>query len=73
MIKYLLNILVVFLMLSSFCFAKNDDNGLQKEYGTDLTKAPFFLRFNFYNEYKKDWEESSYAERKDFMTSTKKI
>jgi hypothetical protein len=69
MIKYLLNILVIFLMLSSFGFAKNDDVDLQKEYGPDLNKAPFFLRFNFYREYKKDWKDSFYPERRDFLTA----
>jgi len=67
MIKYLLSIIVVFLMLSTFCFADGGSVDLQKEYGSDLTKAPFFLRFNFYNEYKKDWSESNYAERKSFI------
>ena len=68
MIKYLLNFLFVFLMLSSFSFAKDDDSKLQKEFGPDLSHAPFFLRFAFSKEFNKDWGKSDYSERKAFLT-----
>ncbi len=71
MVKYLLNFLFVFLMLSSFSFANNDDAKLQaklqKEYGYDLTKAPFFLRFSYYKEFNKDWKKTDYPERLSFL------
>ncbi len=72
MIKYLLNILFIFLLLSSFSFA--DTNAakmqakLQKEYGWDLTKVPFFLRFAYYKEFNKDWKETDYPQRLSFLT-----
>ena len=72
MIKYLLSFLFVFLMLSSFSFAKDDDaklqTKLQEEFGTDLSHAPFFLRFAFSKEFNKDWKKSDYLERKVFLT-----
>ena len=72
MIKYLLSFLFVFLMLSSFSFAKDDDaklqTKLQEEFGRDLTHAPFFLRFAYYKEFNKDWKKTDYLERKAFLT-----
>src|ERR1700679_219596 len=67
MVKYLLNFLFVFLILSSFSFAKNDDTKLQSEYGYDLIHAPFFLRFAFEKEFTKDWQKSDYPEREAFL------
>ena len=67
MSKYLLNFLFVFLMLSSFSFAKNEDAQLQKEFGNDLTKAPFFLRFAYSKEFNKDWKDTDYSERRAFL------
>lgn len=62
----------MFLMLSSFSFAKNpadlQEIKLKSEFGQDLTHAPFFLRFSFSKEYDKDWKDSDYSERKDFLT-----
>ena len=71
MLKYLLNSLFIFLMLSSFSLANNDEAKLQaklqKEFGHDLTHAPFFLRFAYYKEFDKDWKETDYLERKAFL------
>lgn len=71
MLKYLLNFLFVFLMLSSFSFANNGDTKLQaklqKEYGRDLTKAPFFLRFAYNKEFNKDWGKTDYPQRLSFL------
>ena len=68
MVKYLLNFLFVFLCYHHFLLPKHDDSKLQKEYGSDLTKAPFFLRFAFHKEFNKDWKKSDYSERKAFLT-----
>ena len=65
-----LSFLFVFLMLPSFSFAGNQDKQeakLQKEFGHDLTHAPFFLRFAYYKEFDKDWKETDYLERKAFL------
>jgi len=71
MVKYLLNFLFVFLMLSSFSFAQKDDAKLQvklqKEFGYDLTHVPFFLRFSYYKKFDKNWKESDYPERLAFL------
>jgi len=56
-------------MLSTLCFANNKDLArLQKQFGHDLTKAPFFLRFAYYKEFNKDWKKSDFLERKEFLT-----
>lgn len=68
MVKFLLNSLVIFLMLASFAFAKNDDAKIKKEFGPDLTQAPFFIRYSFSKQYDKDWGESTYSEREAFLT-----
>jgi hypothetical protein len=67
MVRYLRITLFVFLMLSSFAFAKTDEAKLKSEFGDDLTKAPFFLRFSFQKEFNKDWNDTDYAERKAFL------
>jgi len=58
-------------MLSSYSFADKDDAKmqakLQKEYGYDLTHAPFFLRFAYYKEFDKDWKKTDYPERYAFL------
>jgi hypothetical protein len=71
MVKYLLNFLCIFLFLSSLSFAKEafDEAFLQKEFGDDLSHAPFFLRFAFNKEFNKDWGKSDYLERKIFLTN----
>jgi len=69
MVKYLLNSLIIFLMLSSFSFARDNDAALQQEYGPDLTKAPFFLRFAFEKQTNIDWGKSYYSDRKAFLTN----
>lgn len=43
------------------------DVQLQKEYGYDLTKAPFFLRFSYFRQFGKDWKETDYTEREAFL------
>ncbi len=67
MVRYLLNFLLIFLMLSSLSFAKVDDAKLKKEYGPYLTQVPFYLRHAFYKKYHKDWEKTYYFEREDFL------
>ena len=71
MVKYSLKFLFVFLILSSLSFAQNDDAKmqakLQKEFGYDLTHAPFFLRFSYNKAFNKDWKESDYPERFGFL------
>ncbi len=49
MAKYLLNFLCIFMFLSPLSLAKEafDEAFLQKEFGQDLTKAPFFYVFLF--------------------------
>ena len=58
-------------MLSSWSFARNDDARLaaqiKNEFGQDLTKAPYFLRFAFQKAFSKKWENSYYYERKEFL------
>jgi len=68
MVKFSINLLFVFLLLSTYSFAINKDAPLQKEYGPDLTHIPFFLRFTFYQKFGKDWVNSDYLERKNFLT-----
>jgi hypothetical protein len=69
MVKYLLNFLLVFLMLSSLSFAaaKYNDAKLQNEFGKDLTKAPFYLRFAYSQKFNKEWGKTSYKEREAFL------
>ena len=67
MFKYVISFFIVFLMPALPCFASHGDAQLQADFGSDLTKAPFFLRFQFSQEYNKDWEKSDYIERKDFF------
>ena len=69
MVKYFF--LFIFLALSSPSFANNDEAKLEakleKEFGHDLTHAPFFLRFAYYKEFDQDWKETDYMERKAFL------
>jgi hypothetical protein len=68
MVKYPLLVLLVFMMLSSVSFAAvYDDTKLKQEYGQDLTKAPFFLRFAYTKEYNKDWANTDFDERESFL------
>ena len=68
MVKYLLSFLLIFLMLSSFSFAKMDEDAkLKKDFGPDLVHVPFFLRFSFSKQFNKDWKKSDYSERKAFL------
>jgi len=68
MVRCLLSFIFVFLMISTFSFAKPDELvKLQKKYGYNLTKAPFFLRFAFHKEFNKDWKKSEFPERKAFL------
>ena len=39
------------------------------EHGKDLTRAAFLLRYNFSKIYHKDWTQSTYADRKKFLTN----
>ncbi len=67
MAKYFLYLIFVFLSLTSFSYANSDEIKLQKEFGKDLTHAPFFLRFSFYKKFNKDWKQTDYPERKFFL------
>ena len=67
MVKYLLNFLLIFSLLSVSAFAKNEDAKLQEEFGSDLTHVPFFLRFAFSKEFNKDWKKSNYPQREAFL------
>ena len=69
MCKYLLNLLIIFLMLSSVSFAKGYDTKIKEEFGKDLTHAPFTLRFSFSKKYHKEWKESTFAERRAYLTA----
>ena len=64
----------IFFLLTAFSFAspRINEASLQEEFGKDLTKAPFFLRFSFSKHYNKDWKVSYYYERKDFLTDYEK-
>jgi len=68
MVKILLIFIFGFLISSSISFAKIDDAKLKQEFGQDLTKAPFFLRFSFSKKFNKDWGQSDYLERRIFLT-----
>lgn len=67
MLRYLLSFAIIFSMVTSYSFAKNDDASLQNEYGQDLTQAPFFLRFAYQRKYDKDWSKTTYTERKVYL------
>lgn len=69
MFKYLLIFCFLFISFTSFVFAKIDkqEAKLKQEFGQDLTHAPFFLRFSYSKQYGKEWKESNYEERKDFL------
>jgi hypothetical protein len=69
MVRYFLNPLFVFLMLSTFAFAaaKYDDTKLQAEFGKDLTKAPFYLRYAYTQKFNRDWGKTDYAQREAFL------
>ena len=54
-------------MLASFSWGTNDDVKLRQEYGHDLTQAPFFLRYKFNKDFKHEWAQSDYAERRAFL------
>ena len=71
MLRYLLSFLFIFLMLSTLAIAKksNIEAVLHNEYGADLTHAPFFLRYSFHKQYKKDWKDSTYSQRRDFLAN----
>jgi hypothetical protein len=65
MFRYLF--LFIFFIISSLSFAGINEAGLQKKYGEDLIQAPFFLRFHFSKLYSKDWKESTYPERRNYL------
>jgi len=71
MLKCLSAFLVLFLMSLSLSFAALDDAkmlaDLQHEFGPNLTKAPYFLRFSFEKAFNIKWENSYYFERKAFL------
>ena len=71
MVKTLLQSLFIFLILSTFSFAKDSDAKLKNEFGSDLTRAPFSVRYSFLRQYDKEWDESNYNERKTFLTNYK--
>ncbi|MEI7998398.1 MAG: hypothetical protein WCH62_02700 [Candidatus Omnitrophota bacterium] len=58
-------ITIIFLSTSlAFASVKID----LSEHGKDLMKAPFPARFKFSKVYRNDWLNSTYAERKKFLT-----
>lgn len=67
MVKYLLNSFLFLLFLTALSFAKIDLAKLQKEYGKDLTKAPFFLRFDYFKRFNKPWDKTYFEEREYFL------
>ena len=67
MVKLLLVFTFMFLMLSSVSFAAYDDTKLKQEYGQDLTKAPFYLRYEYGKESGKDWGQTTFSEREYFL------
>lgn len=67
MLKLLLTLIFSISILSSVSLAKTDDSKLQKEYGVNLTRVPFFLRYMFNSHYGKDWKNSDFSERKAFL------
>jgi len=69
MVKNILSIFILFLMLSSVSFAKGYDSKIKEEFGKDLTHAPFTLRFAFSKRYHIDWKQSTFAERRTFLTN----
>ena len=72
MFKYVISFLFI-LLLSTPSFAKIDEmTKLKKEYGQDLSRAPFFLRFAFYKRYNVDWKKSFYSDRKEFLIQYEK-
>ena len=68
MARFFISVLFLIFILTSFAFAKQDLVKLQNEFGYDLTKAPFFLRFAYYKEFNKDWKKTDYDERLSFLT-----
>jgi len=75
MVNYFLNFLFIFLMLSSFSHASDDNTKaenkleakIQNEFGYDLTHVPFFLRFAYDKQFNKDWKDTDYPQRKAFL------
>jgi|GEM_PF-2199348 len=67
MVKYIIISILLLLVLPSFSYAKDDDSKLKQEYGQDLTKAPFFLRFSYGREFNKEWDQTTYKERKAYL------
>jgi thiosulfate sulfurtransferase len=61
--------LFIFSLSSTACLAKKDnmEAKLKQEFGDNLTKAPFFLRFSFEKSFNKDWKDSNYSERHEFL------
>ena len=53
------------ILYSSTAFASGVD---LSEHGKDLMKAPFAARIHFYNTYHINWMDSTYSERKSFLT-----
>ncbi|MDE2223504.1 MAG: hypothetical protein KGK03_10600 [Candidatus Omnitrophica bacterium] len=67
MIRYVLIILLILPSFSLSALARDPDAKLKSEYGNDLTHVPFFLRYSFLKTYNKDWYNSLYTERLDFL------
>lgn len=69
MYKFLVNILLFFILITSISYAKtrNEDAKLQTEYGYDLTHVPFFLRYDYESKYHKYWSKTYYLDRKYFL------
>lgn len=67
MVRFLLNFLLIFFMISSFSFARNDDSQYTKEFGPDLNKVPYVLRYAYEKKYNKSWKDTYFYERKAFI------
>ena len=67
MLKYLLIFLLIFLTFSTLSFAKINEASLRKEYGPTLMEVPYYIRFAYRDKYNRDWAETYYSDRKDFL------
>ena len=68
--KCILIFLLAYLILIPLSLAKDktvDLATLQNEYGYDLTKAPFFLRFTYQKQFKRDWKKTDFSQRESFL------
>ncbi|MDE1920575.1 MAG: hypothetical protein KGJ09_06030 [Candidatus Omnitrophica bacterium] len=73
MIRLSMVFFAFFLMMSSCSLASGiNDAKLKQKYGSQLTHAPFFLRYAFLKTYGEDWADSSYSQREPFLMDYEK-